>query len=56
MVLLAHDLVAVREQPNAAAGQDVEVGTYSDTVVVTDDGIEVLTSYPRDIESLTIPA
>jgi Xaa-Pro dipeptidase len=28
---------------------------HSDTVVVTPDGIEVLTDYPRDIESLTIP-
>jgi Xaa-Pro aminopeptidase len=34
-----------------------EVGGFrhSDTVVVTPDGIDVLTSYPRDIESLTIP-
>jgi Xaa-Pro aminopeptidase len=34
-----------------------EVGGFrhSDTVVVTPDGIEVLTSYPKDIESLTIP-
>jgi Xaa-Pro aminopeptidase len=29
---------------------------HSDTVVVTEDGIDVLTEYPRDIESLTIPA
>ena len=29
---------------------------HSDTVVVTPDGIEILTSYPREIESLTIPA
>jgi Xaa-Pro aminopeptidase len=28
---------------------------HSDTVVVTPDGIDVLTSYPKDIESLTIP-
>jgi Xaa-Pro aminopeptidase len=28
---------------------------HSDTVVVTPDGIEVLTDYPSDIESLTIP-
>ncbi len=26
---------------------------HSDTVVVTDDGIELLTDYPRDLESLT---
>ena len=33
-----------------------EIGGFrhSDTVVVTEDGIDVLTSYPRDIESLTI--
>lgn len=29
---------------------------HSDTVVVTDDGHEVLTYYPRDLASLTIPA
>ena len=29
---------------------------HSDTIVVTDDGIEILTEYPRDIESLTLPA
>jgi len=28
---------------------------HSDTVLVTDDGIEVLTYYPRDLESLIIP-
>jgi Xaa-Pro dipeptidase len=28
---------------------------HSDTIVVTDDGIEILTDYPRDLESLTIP-
>ena len=28
---------------------------HSDTVVVTEDGIEILTDYPRDLESLTIP-
>ncbi len=27
---------------------------HSDTVLVTDDGIDVLTSIPSDIESLTI--
>jgi len=27
---------------------------HSDTVAVTEDGIEILTEYPRDIESLTI--
>jgi Xaa-Pro aminopeptidase len=29
---------------------------HSDTVVVTEDGHEVLTDYPSDLESLTIPA
>jgi Xaa-Pro dipeptidase len=29
---------------------------HSDTVVVTEDGIEMLTYYPRDLDSLTIPA
>jgi Xaa-Pro aminopeptidase len=29
---------------------------HSDTVVVTEDGIDLLTDYPSDIESLTIPA
>jgi Xaa-Pro dipeptidase len=28
---------------------------HSDTVLVTDDGIEILTYYPRDLDSLTIP-
>jgi Xaa-Pro aminopeptidase len=28
---------------------------HSDTVVVSEDGIEILTYYPRDLESLTIP-
>jgi Xaa-Pro aminopeptidase len=28
---------------------------HSDTVVVTDDGIEYLTYYPRDLDSLTLP-
>jgi len=34
-----------------------EIGGFrhSDTVVVTEDGIDVLTDYPSDIESLTIP-
>ena len=37
---------------------DAEIGGFrhSDTVVVTEDGIDILTSYPSDIESLTIPA
>ncbi len=36
---------------------DDEVGGFrhSDTVVVTEDGIDVLTDYPSDIESLTLP-
>jgi Xaa-Pro dipeptidase len=29
---------------------------HSDTVAVTEDGLEFLTFYPRDLESLTIPA
>lgn len=28
---------------------------HSDTVLVTDDGIEILTYYPRDLDSLTLP-
>ena len=28
---------------------------HSDTVAVTDDGMEILTDYPSDIESLTLP-
>ena len=28
---------------------------HSDTVLITDDGLEMLTFYPRDIESLTLP-
>jgi Xaa-Pro dipeptidase len=36
---------------------DPEIGGFrhSDTVVVTEDGMDVLTSYPSDIESLTLP-
>ena len=36
---------------------DADIGGFrhSDTVLVTDDGIELLTDYPRDIESLTLP-
>jgi Xaa-Pro dipeptidase len=37
---------------------DDELGGFrhSDTVVVVEEGIELLTSYPSDIESLTLPA
>jgi Xaa-Pro aminopeptidase len=35
---------------------DVGGFRHSDTVAVTPDGIDVLTDYPRDLESLTIPA
>jgi len=28
---------------------------HSDTVLVTEDGIEILTCYPRDLASLIIP-
>jgi Xaa-Pro aminopeptidase len=36
---------------------DDELGGFrhSDTVVVVEDGIELLTSYPSDLESLTLP-
>jgi Xaa-Pro dipeptidase len=36
---------------------DAAVGGFrhSDTIVVTEDGMDVLTDYPSDIESLTIP-
>jgi len=36
---------------------DSRVGGFrhSDTVAVTDDGIDILTDYPSDLESLTIP-
>ena len=36
---------------------DDELGGFrhSDTVVVVEDGIEILTSYPSDLESLTLP-
>jgi Xaa-Pro aminopeptidase len=29
---------------------------HSDTVLITEDGLEILTYYPRDLESLTLPA
>jgi Xaa-Pro aminopeptidase len=37
---------------------DAAIGGFrhSDTVAVTEDGIEILTDYPSDIESLTLPA
>jgi Xaa-Pro dipeptidase len=37
---------------------DEKVGglRHSDTVAVTDDGIDILTDYPRDLDSLTLPA
>ena len=36
---------------------DAQVGGFrhSDTVVVTAEGLDILTDYPRDIESLTLP-
>jgi Xaa-Pro dipeptidase len=36
---------------------DAAIGGFrhSDTVAVTDDGIEILTDYPSDLESLTLP-
>jgi Xaa-Pro aminopeptidase len=37
---------------------DPEVGGFrhSDTVVVTEDGYDLLTDHPADLESLTLPA
>jgi Xaa-Pro aminopeptidase len=37
---------------------DEEIGGFrhSDTVAVAPDGIEILTNYPRDLDSLTLPA
>ncbi len=35
---------------------DVGGFRHSDTVLVTDDGIEILTYYPRDLASLIVPA
>jgi Xaa-Pro aminopeptidase len=35
--------------------EDIGGFRHSDTVVVTPDGIDILTYYPRDIESLTVP-
>jgi len=37
---------------------DFELGGFrhSDTVLVTPDGIEILTSYPTELDELTIPA
>ena len=36
---------------------DPKIGGFrhSDTVLVTESGMDVLTSYPSDIESLTLP-
>lgn len=34
---------------------DVGGFRHSDTVLVTEDGLEILTYYPRDLDSLTIP-
>ncbi len=37
---------------------DAHIGGFrhSDTVVVTEDGIDILTEYPTDLDSLTLPA
>jgi len=50
--------VLVTETSAPIWGYNAEVGGFrhSDTVAVTEDGIEILTDYPRDLESLTIPA
>ena len=42
-------------EPGLYAG-DLGGFRHSDTVVVTPDGIDILTDYPRDIESLTLPS
>jgi Xaa-Pro aminopeptidase len=42
-------------EPGLYAG-DIGGFRHSDTVAVTPDGIDVLTDYPRDLASLTIPA
>ena len=41
-------------EPGLYAG-DLGGFRHSDTVAVTPDGIDILTDYPRDIESLTLP-
>jgi Xaa-Pro aminopeptidase len=28
---------------------------HSDTVLIVEDGIEIMTYYPRDLDSLTLP-
>jgi Xaa-Pro dipeptidase len=40
-------------EPGLYSG-DVGGFRHSDTVVVTADGVETLTYYPRDLDSLTI--
>ncbi|MDE3089640.1 MAG: aminopeptidase P family protein [Chloroflexota bacterium] len=41
--------------PSTSSGQALGGFRHSDTIVVTQDGIEILTYYPRDLASLTIP-
>jgi Xaa-Pro dipeptidase len=36
--------------------EDVGGFRHSDTIAVTEDGIEFLTYYPRDLDSLTLDA
>ena len=45
----------VHDRARGSYSSEVGGFRHSDTVVVTPDGIDVLTSYPKDIESLTIP-
>ena len=51
------DQHSIRYFANEPGLYDEDIGGFrhSDTVVVTPAGIEILTDYPRDIESLTLP-
>jgi Xaa-Pro dipeptidase len=35
--------------------QDLGGFRHSDTVLITEDGVQMITYYPRDLASLTIP-
>ncbi len=49
------ELQARRELLSGVYAGDVGGFRHSDTVVVTPDGIDVLTDYPSDLESLIVP-